>query len=283
MMSMLCVLSLALRAPRRDLFAAAGALLGLACLFKPVPTLLGPMLAAWLAVRAPRRPPFALAFFAAFVSVLAPWIVRNAIHYGHLLPISTNGGTLLALANAPELDASRPDMTYWDDLYRRDYYKDASIEARFAGLRDRDGKPEENLKDRAYMRRALGYMARHPLHFARNYAYKLRSFLFLEPGGVGAPRAPLPFRPWPGLATLVVTLGLAGLVLLAPQWRHGAAFATVFAVAYLAAFGALYHLTRDGRMTVTFRALLVLPAAYAAVWAVERVLGRLRKAQAPAP
>jgi hypothetical protein len=283
MMSALAVLALALRVSRRDLFAAAGALLGLACLFKPVPLLLAPMLAVWLAVQAPRRPRFALALFVAFLAVLAPWILRNRLHYGHLLPVSTNGGTLLGLANAPELDASRPDMTYWDDLYRRDYYKDAGIEARFAGLRDGDGKPEENLKDRAYMRRALGYMIRQPLHFARNYVYKLRNFLFLEPGGVGAPAAPLPFRPWPGLATLVLILGLAGLVLLAPQWRNGVAFTTVLTVAYLAAFGALYHLTRDGRMTLTFRALLVLPAAYAAVWAVERAAGRLRRAPASAP
>jgi hypothetical protein len=279
----LATLLLALRVPRRDLFAAAGFLLGLACLFKPTPTLLGPLLGAWLLVRAPGRRAFGLAYLLAFVAALAPWIVRNRVHYGHLLPVSTNGGTLLALANAPELDAARPDMTYWDDLYRRDYYKDPGIEARFAGLRDRDGKPEENLKDRAYLRRALGYMLRHPLHFARNYAYKLRSFLFLEPGGVAPAEGPLPFGTWPGLFSLVTILGLAGLILLAPQWKHGVAFATVAAVAYHLAFGALYHLTRDGRMTFTFRALLTLPAAYAAVWAAERAVRRFRGARATPP
>jgi hypothetical protein len=127
------------------------------------------------------------------------------------------------------------------------------------------------------MRRALWYMIRQPFHFARNYAYKLRNFLFLEPDGVARSAAPLPFRPWPGLATLVTIFGLAGLLMLVPQWRYGPAAAVVLHVAYLLAFGALYHLTRDGRMTLTFRALLVLPAAYAAVWAVEQALRRIRK------
>ena len=276
MMAALGALLLALRVPRRDLFAAAGLLLGLACLFKPLPTLLGPLAAAWLALRAPRARVFGLVFLLGFLAAVAPWIARNRIHYGHVFPISTNGGTLLALSNAPGLDAARPDMAYWDDLYRRDYYKDAELEARFAGVRDPDGKPEENLKDRAYMRRALGYMARHPVHFARNYAYKLRNFLFLEPGG-GSPPAPPPFRPWPGLWTLVTIFGLAGLLMLAPQWRYGPAGAVVLYAVYHLAFGALFHLTRDGRMTLTFRALLAIPAAYAAVWAVERAAGRFRK------
>ena len=115
------------------------------------------------------------------IAVLAPWTIRNLRHYGGIYPISTNGGTLLALANAPALDSARADMTYWDDLYRLDYYKDAEIETRYAGLVDADGKPEENLKDRAYAGRAVRYMLAHPLHFLRNYAYKTWHFLVLPP------------------------------------------------------------------------------------------------------
>ena len=247
--------------------AAAGALLALACLFKPTPLLLAPVLCATLWKRPDPRP--AVVALLCVIAVLAPWTIRNWRHYGGLYPISTNGGTLLALANAPALDSARPEMTYWDDLYRLDYYKDAEIEARYAGLLDADGKPEENLKDRAYAGRALRYMLAQPLHFLRNYAYKTWHFLVLPPpdeAGSGS----FPFREVSWLRWLVLVAGLlgTGLLLARARWQPFAR-ASVMTLLYLLAMGALLHLTRDGRMNLAFRALLCAPASYALVLAVQ--------------
>ena len=254
--------------------AAAGGLLALACLFKPTPLLLAPVLCATLWKRGHSRP--ALAAAACLLAVLAPWTIRNWRHYGGLYPISTNGGTLLALANAPALDSARPEMTYWDDLYRLDYYKDAEIETRYAGRLDADGKPEENLKDRAYAGLALRYMLSHPLHFLRNYAYKTWHFLVLPPPE-GAGSGSFPFRELSWVRWLVLVAGLAGIVLLVLRRRSEPfAQATVITLLYLLAMGALLHLTRDGRMNLAFRALLCAPASYAMVVTVGGA-GRLTR------
>jgi hypothetical protein len=256
--------------------AAAGALLALACLFKPTPLLLAPLLCATLWKRGQSRPVLIAA--ASLLAVLAPWTIRNWRHYGGLYPISTNGGTLLALANAPALDSARPEMTYWDDLYRLDYYKDAEIEARYAGRLDADGKPEENLKDRAYAGLALRYMLAHPLHFLRNYAYKAWHFLVLpEPEGSGS--GSFPFREVSWLRWLILVAGLEGGVLLTMRRRSEPfAQATLVTLVYLLAMGALLHLTRDGRMNLAFRALLCAPASYALVVMVEAA-GRWNRRQ----
>lgn len=260
---------------RRSLFALAGLLLGMACLFKPVPTLLAPVWAVLVALHAPPRARNALAFVLAFTAAIAPWIVRNRLHYGHLLPISTNGGTLLALANADELDASRPEMTYWDDLYRLAYYRDPAIETRFSGMTDPDGKPEENLKDRAYLRQTLAYMARRPAHFAGNYASKLRNFVLYPPPEPAS--ASFPFREAPGLLGLVLCAGLTGLVLLLVRPGGASGQAVAVTIAYFLAFGALYHLTKDGRMNLPFRTLLAVPAANTLVLVGGAVVNGLRR------
>lgn len=262
------VLVLALALERRSAWtcAAAGVLLGLACLFKPTPLLLAALACAIVWKGSGWRP--LLAFAACFVAVLAPWTVRNWLHYGGIYPISTNGGTLLALANAPALDSARADMTYWDDLYRRDYYKNEEIEARYAGILDADGKPEENRKDREYAGLALRYIASHPLHFLRNYAYKTYNFIVYPPPDPGT--APFPFRELAWLRRLVIVAGLFGLaLLLAVRRERPSAQATLLAVVYLLAAGALLHLTRDGRMNLAFHALLAGPASFALVFAAQ--------------
>jgi hypothetical protein len=260
------VLSLALERRTSWPAAAAGLLLGLACLFKPTPLLLAPLVCAGLWRRAGGRA--AVTFGVCFVAVLMPWTVRNWRHYGALYPVSTNGGTLLALSNSPALDSARPDMTYWDDLYQRDYYKDPEVEARYDGRLDVDGKPEENLKDRAYAALALRYIAAHPLHFLRNYAYRAYHFVIYPPPEPGT--ASPPFRELPPLMPVVIVCALAGSAVLVVRRRGDPTVqATLGTLLYLLAAGALLHLTRDGRMNLPFRALLSVPAAFALVGAAE--------------
>lgn len=270
------------RRPSAWRFAGAGLLLGMAVCFKPVPGLLGFVLLPWIWASSPSGSGKRCAAAFLLCSWLLPgvWIVRNAVHYGHLYPVSTNGGTLLSLANNEGLDPSAANMVYWDDLYRRtDLYLDPDIEARFGGIVDGDGKPEENLKDRAYSAKALTYMATHPRHFARNYVFKLFNFLvYPRPADLPSDGRPWPFRGVPGLQDVLVLLGLGGTAVLILR-RQGSreAGAVVVPVVYLLAMGALMHLTRDGRMNLPFRALLALPAAGLIAW----VLARLSPGAAP--
>jgi 4-amino-4-deoxy-L-arabinose transferase-like glycosyltransferase len=275
---------LALGRPRRGAFLGSGVVLGLACLFKPTPTLLAPVMAIVLALAGPRPAGIrrALTLLAGFGLALAPWTVRNLVHYGHIYPISTNGGTLLALSNSPGLDSARPEMRYWDDLYTLPYYKDAAIETAFAGQVDTDGKPEENLKDRAYLGNALRYMVHRPWHFARNYLYKLRNFVWY-PTPEAAAAGPFPFRELPGLTRAVVFAGLASATWLLWRGRKDPAGASVAIVLlYLLAFGSLYHLTRDGRMSLPFEALAAIPAAVGTTRLAQSLRARITRAGTPA-
>ena len=264
--------------PRRLLLA--GALLGAACLFRPLPVLLPFVLAGVLLLqRGLASSRAALALLAGTLVVVSPWLLRNRLHYGAWLPISTNGGVLLALSNSPALDSAREDMIFWDDLYGQPYYRDPEIDARFSEARDLDGKAEENLKDRAYMGKALRYVASQPGHFLRNYLFKLGNFL-RHPGraGVGPGEgAPWLFRELAPLSLGVSIVGLLGLgYVLAFRGREPAASALAATVLYLWAVGALYHITRDGRMDTPFKLLLTIPASLVLVEAWSAAVRRLR-------
>ncbi|MEO5762699.1 MAG: glycosyltransferase family 39 protein [Vicinamibacteria bacterium] len=266
------------RAPSTWRFATAGALLGLAVIFKPVPSLLAVALVPWVwrSSVAAQRARNTLVFVLAAWIVPGIWIARNAIHYGHLYPVSTNGGTLLALANNEGLDSTRSDMIYWDDLYRRaDLFRDPAIEARYAGTIDVDGKPEENLKDREYAKSTLRYIASHPHHFVRNYAFKLGNFLiYPRPGELPPEDRPRIFSEIWFLQDALLALGLlGGALLLSRPIERARAAALLILLGYLVAMGALMHLTRDGRMNFPVRALLTFPAAFAVASAWARLKG----------
>jgi hypothetical protein len=73
----------------------AGIALGAAALTRPSALALAPLLAAPLWDR--RSPPRARSLLAAvaisgFLLALAPWIVRNLVHFGELIPVSDEGG-----------------------------------------------------------------------------------------------------------------------------------------------------------------------------------------------
>lgn len=272
------------RGPALWRFALAGALLGAAVTFKPVPSLLALALIPWVwtVSPAPSRWRHVLAFVLAAWALPGAWILRNAVHYGHLYPVSTNGGVLLALANNPNLDSARSEMIFWDDLYRRgEFFRDPEIEQRFAGVVDVDGKPEENLKDRAYARKTLLYMASDPFHFLRNYFIKLGNFLVYPRRGESRDEGrPLPFREIGPLQDIIIVLGLLGLAGLAVDpTARAAAMPLLCLILYVLAMGALMHLTRDQRMNLPFQALLCLPVGYA----LGRVWGFVSRRSAASP
>ncbi|MFQ5415602.1 MAG: glycosyltransferase 87 family protein [Myxococcota bacterium] len=243
-----------------SLLACSGGLLGLTCLMRPFPSALAVLLPVYLVVRGRDRAALtgAAVFALGFCVVVAPWTARNALRYGRLLPISSNGGTLLAQSNFLGLDARR--SVYWNDIHRTDAWKDPEIEARFAGRVDRYGLEEWNEKDRAYLAHTLRYLGSHPLHFLRNYTIKLTNvFLTPRPRGHEDGRAP------PYTRGSLMLLGLGGFVWFAVAERRRSAWVMVWVFGYFVGFTALFHLLRSGRMNFPVKLLLDLFAAYLVV------------------
>jgi 4-amino-4-deoxy-L-arabinose transferase-like glycosyltransferase len=91
--------------------ALAGALAGLALLTRASMTPLLVLVAGAILVRRglPRRPRLAAAgaFVVCILLVLAPWTVRNALHYGRFLPLDTSGYYVIWTDNT---DLSLPEL-----------------------------------------------------------------------------------------------------------------------------------------------------------------------------
>ncbi|NLW94281.1 MAG: glycosyltransferase family 39 protein [Chlamydiae bacterium] len=85
--------------PAAGACAAAGALLGLACLTRSVAAGFIPVAAAWLCLRAGWRRGALLLLVAA--AALAPWTARNALRYGRFVPLDTYGGYNFLFGNNP--------------------------------------------------------------------------------------------------------------------------------------------------------------------------------------
>ena len=82
--------------------AAAGLLFGFAILTRETVLFFIPLLAAWMAWRAPRRGGFKRGAVLLFVTLLtvAPWTYRNYLRFGAFVPVSTAGGLNLYQGNA---------------------------------------------------------------------------------------------------------------------------------------------------------------------------------------
>lgn len=278
-------LALLLTALTRDslvLLGLSGVLLGLTSLMKPFPMLLALLIPVYLVCRHRRRRRLAQAvvFFLAFALLISPWTIRNHLKYGGFHPVSTNAGTLLAQSNFPGLDSSKREMIYWEQIYRSDMWKNAAIEAEFAGKRDRYGRLEWNLKDKAYLEHAAGYIIRNPLHFLRNYGAKVYNSLRypkrydqrhkLRYRGLGTR---WPFREF---RHVLVLLGLPGVLLFGIRTWREPRFAMILILVYFVAFTALFHITVRGRINLPMKVLLSFFAAYAVSFYLEYPITRLR-------
>ena len=103
----------ALERPRLALFAALGALIAIAALVRSEALLLLPLLAWPVALRGGAGwPPRALLATLTCAAALAPWTIRNAIEFGHLIPISINDSTVLRGANCDATYAGQ-DIGFW--------------------------------------------------------------------------------------------------------------------------------------------------------------------------
>ncbi len=103
----------ALERPRLTVFAGLGALIGVAALVRSEALLLLPLLAWPVAWRGGSGWPLrALVASLTCAAALAPWTIRNAIEFGHLIPISINDSTVLRGANCDATYAGQ-DIGFW--------------------------------------------------------------------------------------------------------------------------------------------------------------------------
>ncbi|MFN2415156.1 MAG: ArnT family glycosyltransferase, partial [Pyrinomonadaceae bacterium] len=164
------------RAPLKAL--GAGALVGVSCWLRANALLLAPfmLLAVPLLFARGRRARPALALVAGAVLVLAPLTLRNAVVFGHFIPVSLGAGQTLVEGIAdydPERRFGLPDTDV--ELTR--------MEALEAGRPEYAASlftPDGIRRDRERTRRALAVMAAHPVWFAGVMARRAGSMLRLE-------------------------------------------------------------------------------------------------------
>lgn len=95
--------------------ALAGALLAFDLLIRPNHVFVVPLYGLYLLWETPGWVPRirrALAFGVAFILILAPWTLRNASHFGAVIPFSTQGGHALATYNC---DLAYERMGQWGE------------------------------------------------------------------------------------------------------------------------------------------------------------------------
>jgi hypothetical protein len=165
--------------------AALGAILGFACLVKPI-FLLMPLvlLPAWLALGPPRRAlRSAILCLALMACVVVPWTLRNYRALGAFVPVSTNGGINLYMGTNQASNGmySRDCDVLAAGLFRPDGGRQSDPNARVSASGPArptleairlPGEVDELSSDRLRRQAALRRIADHPLQFARLAAVK---------------------------------------------------------------------------------------------------------------
>ena len=237
----------------------AGALVGLSCWLRANALLLAPFLALFaplLFARGARLRP-ALALVGGALLAVAPLTLRNAVVFGHFIPVSLGAGQTLVEGIADYDPARRFGLPGTDMELMR-------MEAEEHGRPDYAATlfgPEAVARDRERTRRALAVIRAHPFWFAGVMLRRAGSMLRLErtplastlPVSAGWARAPrLAVRAAQRLfiTAVFLPLYLAGLFLLARgrRWRA------------LAALGAvpLYYLCVQSALHTEYRYVLAV-------------------------
>jgi 4-amino-4-deoxy-L-arabinose transferase-like glycosyltransferase len=190
---------------------AGGAVWGLAALTRPVGVYAVPLLLvwAWWAGRGQGkrlasmvRP---LALLLGFVLVVAPWTIRNAVVYHHLVLVDTNGGVSFWLGNLLE-----PDERHLQEVWNRTI-------------------PNPAERQQVAMARALDNIRREPLTFLARMRYKTvslwqfdtRLFVANAPIGITIDEHSLTFAVASDIQyAAIMVLALGGVVLARPSERN---------------------------------------------------------------
>ena len=255
---------------RRALFAAL--VLGLVCFQRGNPMLLAPA----FAICAPlmwgwkRGWKAGLAFGLLPMLILLPWRQFNMERHGDPVWVSSNSGIAFHFDNRIDLD---PLATkHFEDMGTTPLLPE--IEAQF---RQENGKLNATYfrYAQAYLAHGKAYIFANPAHFLKNYLIKFWNQFTVVPTeathSVSVLRSPLA---WKGMHHLLLLLGIAGCVMMLIKARDRRCILMLALFAYFAVFGALFHITRDGRMTLALKVYLMLFAAWFIDWGVSRLFCR---------
>jgi 4-amino-4-deoxy-L-arabinose transferase-like glycosyltransferase len=264
---------------------AAGALVGLSCWLRANALLLAPfmLLAAPLLFARGARVRASLALVAGALLVVAPLTIRNAVVFGHFIPVSLGAGQTLVEGVGdydPEERFGLPDTDV--ELQRQE--AEAHGRPEYASSLF---TPDGIARDRERTRRALSVVGLHPFWFASVMARRAASMLRMErvPLASSAPVSEGWTR-WPRLliraaqrlfiTAVFLPLYIIGLFLLARS-RRTRALAALLAVPlyylcvqsalhteyryvlaihyflFVAAAAALYHLARSAASRLKYR------------------------------
>ncbi|MEW6750969.1 MAG: glycosyltransferase family 39 protein [Candidatus Latescibacterota bacterium] len=150
--------------PGRDRLLLGGCAVGLAALTRPVGLLLLPAFALPAVLAGGRQGIRRTAWVAVGLAcVMAPWTLRNWRVHGAIVPLTTQGGFIVARANAAVPDWRVPDG--WG--IAREVFERVPCEVE---------------RDRLWMRQGLQYIGSHPGHYLRLAGERfLRFWYFLRP------------------------------------------------------------------------------------------------------
>jgi 4-amino-4-deoxy-L-arabinose transferase-like glycosyltransferase len=238
---------------------AAGALVGVSCWLRANALLLAPfllLLIPFLFVRGRRLRP-ALALVGGAVLAVAPLTVRNAVVFGHFIPVSLGAGQTLVEGLADYDTEGRFGLPDTDvELLRQE--AETYNRPEYAGSLF---TPDGFERDRERTSRALAVIRSHPLWFASVLARRAASMLRLErtpltstanvsEGWTRAPRLALRAAQKLFITATVLPLVLAGLFLLA-RARNFRALAALLAVP-------LYYLCVQSALHTEYRYVLAV-------------------------
>lgn len=111
---------------------------------------------------------------------IAPWVIRNAIHFGKFIPATTHGGYTLALGNNTDfygdvIDGRTPFP--WPALELDTWQKKMIHQAAAEGV----PKGNETAMDEWYYRRAISAIRLYPASFVKACLLRMRRFFALKP------------------------------------------------------------------------------------------------------
>lgn len=266
------------RSPGPGRAAALGAVLGLVTLTRPNGLVVAAFLGAWLVWHGRARLAAALRSAAACAGALAlvvgPWVAYSSARMGTFVPVTTQGGSLLAGDFSDTIiDRSSPHWGWWDyDLVIREYF----------------ASPDEVTWGRRLQRIGARWVRENPGGTVLAVAYRTVRYFDLYTAWDDRRHDRIP-TPWDRLNVVAVAswwavapLGVAGLVVL--RRRRGLAPLTP-ALCMLGAF-ALSGMLLGGatRYRVPSDPLVILlGAAAVTAWAGARAAGRAPTRAAPAP
>jgi len=214
------------------------------------------------------------ALVGALAVIIAPWAIRNAVHFGRPIVTTSHGGFALAVGNNPGFYHYLRTRS-WGQVWNADEFI-ASLHR----TQQSQGATDEPTADRVAYRLAWQTIREQPATFARACLYRVGRFWGLLPYSTTADEGPLRRTArWAVAGWYFVELALAALGVAAGfravggrerwqrTWLWGLALAGVFTAVHV-----LYW--SDLRMRAPVMPAVALAAAAALAWLGARPAGR---------